>query len=376
MIRIAVDARALEEAHATGVARYLRNILREWDRRPRAAVEVWCYTRAPVEDMTNFRSVHWRVVPAEPWRRKGILWQNTAFAWTVARDRADVLWSPFNLAPLITHCPVVVTIHDVSFVAQPAWFGRHERLIWGPLARLSARRAATTITDSWFSQGEIMRHWHLPPDAVAVIPLAADATFRPADHSAVEALRRRLGLNGAYVLYVGALFARRNIIALLDAMAGAARQHPDWHLVLVGVNRHYPPLDLDAAIASRALGGRVHHLPYVTEAELITLYSGALTFVDPSSYEGFGLPVLEAMACGTAVVTGHATSLPEVAGDAAILVDPTSSRALGAALQLVGSQPRLRAELRERGLRRAAQFSWARTAERTLDVLLGAARSA
>lgn len=375
MIRIAIDARALEEAEGTGVARYLRNILREWDRRPFSEAEVWCYTRRPVEDMTRFRRLHWRIVPGGALGRRGLVWQNAVFPAAAERDGASLLWAPFNLAPLATRLPVAVTIHDVSYAANPAWFGARERYLWQPLARRSARRAAVILTDSRFSQSEIVARLGVPSRSIVVTPLAADPSLHPAGAAAIAATRRRLGLTGPYVLYLGALFARRNIGALLNGFVRAAATRPDWSLILVGPNRHHPPLDLAAELRLRALDAKVKHLQYVDEDDLAPLLSGAAVFVYPSSYEGFGLPVLEAMACGAPVITGAATSLPEVAGAAAILLDPTSSRAIGSALTLLGTQDALRVELIRRGFAQAARFSWERTAALTLDALRAAATS-
>ncbi len=376
MIRIAVDARALEELESLGVARYLRNILQVWDRAADPDIDICCYTRRTIKEMFQLQRLRWRVIDAGRWGRKGLLWQNSALLAAICRDRSDVLWSPYNLAPLVTPCPLVVTIHDVSFAANPFWFGPYERKLWGRLAWLSARRAAAILTISHFSRREIAARLGTPADSTTVTPLAVDPTLRPADEAAVAEVRERLDLRGPYILYVGALFARRNILPLLDGFQQAATEHPDWQLLLIGPNRHYPPIDIDEESNRRGLCGRVHHVSHVSEADLAALYTDALVFIYPSSYEGFGLPVLEALAYGLPVVTGNATSLPEVAGDAALLVEPSSARAICGALVLAGSQVALRAELRRRGLLQAMHFSWERTAAATLDVLRATATRA
>jgi glycosyltransferase involved in cell wall biosynthesis len=372
-MRIAIDGRALEEREATGVARYLRNILREWDRALPDEIEIWCYLRQPNADIARFRRLHWRIVPGGIVGRKGLLWQNAILPRAAREDGGSVLWAPFNLAPLATDLPVVATVHDASFAANPGWFGPRERRLWLELARWSARRAARVLTVSHFSKRELVARLGVAPAKVVVTPLAADPSFHPPGEAEIAALRARLDLWGPYVLYLGALFARRNIVPLLDAFACVARQQPDWQLLLVGPNRHYPPLDVEAAVRERGLEGRVRHIPYAAEADLRPLYGGAEVFIYPSSYEGFGLTVLEAMACGTPVIAGAMSSLPEVAGDAALLVEPSSPRALAAALLLVGTQERLRGALKSRGIAQTARFSWARTAEATLQALVEAA---
>ncbi len=374
MMRIGIDARALEEVEPTGVARYVRGILREWDAALPNGVEVWCYTRRCVADAARFQHFHWRTVTGGVLAQRGLIWQNTVLPWLARQDRIDVIWAPFNLGPLTATIPVVATIYDVSFAANPRWFGLHERLLWPLIARLTVWRAARVVTISEFSKREIVAHLGVAATSIAVALPAAAPSLRPADPAAVVDLRARLELDKPYVLYVGALFSRRNVLPLLDAWQRVCQDHPDWQLVLVGPNRHHPPLDVGEAARDRSIDERVRYLAYVDEAELPLLYTGALAFIYPSSYEGFGLPVLEAMICGAPVITGNRTSLPEVAGDAAILVEPSSSRQLAAALDLVGTQDRLRAELRRRGARRAADFSWSQTASETMRVLMDVAR--
>ncbi|GAC1641130.1 MAG: glycosyltransferase family 1 protein [Herpetosiphon sp.] len=375
-MRIAIDARALEEQQGTGVARYLRNILAVWNNAARSDIEVVCYTRQPVDESTRWPRLGWQVVAGGVMGRRGLIWQNTRLLRAVRRDRADVLWCPFNLAPLTAPCPIVVTIHDVSFVADPGGFRPYERVVWGNLARISAHRAVQILTVSDFSRMEIVRYLRVDPGRVTAAPEAADPTLREVGADGVAVLRQRLDLQRPYALFVGAMFARRHTVELLDAYEQVRDRLPQWQLVLVGPNRYSPRLDLTNEITKRGLTSDVRHIPYIEEADLAALYSGASCFVYPSSYEGFGLPVLEAMACGVPVITGDAISLREVAGEASIVVDPRSARLLAAGLVLVGSQQRLRDELRRRGFEQAARFDWQQTARITLETLQSAVRRA
>jgi glycosyltransferase involved in cell wall biosynthesis len=201
-----------------------------------------------------------------------------------------------------------------------------------------------------------------------VIPNGVDARFRPADADAILDLRRRMDLPARYVLCVGSLEPRKNLRRLLDAWRRLPQSLSDTGLVLAGAEHAvFRQAGLDELPPGVRLAG------YVPDADLPTLYSGATAFVYPSLYEGFGLTILEAMACGTPVICSNATALPEVAGDAAITVDPLDAEAIAAAIERLVGDEALLARYRAMGLERAKQFSWDRTAAATADVLQAAA---
>lgn len=282
----------------------------------------------------------------------------------VRRHRLDLLWYPWNVARRAPPPgPVAVTIHDVvpllfRDMRWRRWMLR--RQVEGRF-RAIARRADLVLTNSQFTASELTRVLGVPPARIRVTLLGADDLGSSPDPVGDAALLQRLGLEGRpFFLAVGADEPRKNLDRLREAFAAVSAHRPDAALVLCG-----PGHEL-AERAAAAGQGRVVCPGYVDDRDLAALYRGAVGLVFPSLYEGFGLPVLEAMAAGTPVVCSTAASLPEVAGDAALLVDPTDTGGLAAAMRRLLAEPALRADLVARGRRRAAAFRWDDTARATL----------
>ncbi|HEX8071529.1 MAG TPA: glycosyltransferase family 1 protein [Pyrinomonadaceae bacterium] len=285
------------------------------------------------------------------------------------RRPVDVLHVQYT-APPLAPCPVVATIHDLSFEHLPATFKRRSRVQLRLTVRRTARSAAHVIAPSEFTARDLISTYRLAPERVSVVPLAAAAHFAPAAAEEVERVRRRYGLRGAYFLAVGSIQPRKNLARLVRAYAAlrAARPHAKLPpLVLVG-KKAWLYEDTVRAVAASGTSADVLLPGYVPEADLPALYTGALCFVYPSYFEGFGLPPLEAMRCGTPVIAGDRTSLPEVVGDAGLLVDPFDEQALAAALARLLDEPELHAHLRARGLERAARWHWRDAARQTLAI--------
>jgi len=294
-----------------------------------------------------------------------------------ARLLVGLPWLARRLGASLVHCtyvtpprcpvPTVVTVHDVSFARHPEWFTRRDRALLGTAVPYSARRARAVIAPSEHARREIVELLGIPDQRVHVTPEACGREFRPvAAAERAEALRRA-GLEGPYVLSLGNLQPRKNLARLLEAWrrlrdAGCLDGH---RLVLAG-GAHGKREPVARLVAEAGLGDTVVLPGYVPQADLPGLYSGATAFVYPSLYEGFGLPVLEAMACGAPVASSGAASLPEVAGDAALLFDPLDAEGIAASLGALLADEALRAALAARGFSRAANFSWAACARSTL----------
>jgi glycosyltransferase involved in cell wall biosynthesis len=269
----------------------------------------------------------------------------------------------------------VVTVHDLAFRRFPetaphstrAWLGRIERTL---------ARATRIIAVSESTRRDLVELYGVEPARVPVIPLGVDrSVFRPQSEEAVRAVRTRFGIDGPYILSVGGIEPRKNLPNLVRAAAGV---RGDVTLVVAGAAVGWNPEG--TALLRGALDSlpaevrrRVVQTGYVSEPEKVALMSGAEALVYPSLYEGFGLPLLEAMACGTPVVTSDRSSLPEVAGQAAVFVDPDDPEAITAGIDRVLSDARLRTRLREAGGERAARFTWEETARKTAAVLREAA---
>lgn len=301
-----------------------------------------------------------------------VWFEQVAFPRACRRLGADLAHIPHWGSPLQPAVPTVVTIHDLIPLLLPAYRGRVWVRLYTRLVAAAARRAAGVITVSQASQRDIIAHLGLPADRVWITQEAAPAGFRRAQPDQVEALRRRLGLPDRFFLYLGGFDVRKNVAGLLLALACLAeRMSVAPALVLAG---QLPPRDTpftpDPRRMARELGiaSRVHFTGWVEEADKPALYTAATAFVFPSHYEGFGLPVLEALACGTPTITSNVSSLPEVAGQAAIQVAPDDVPELAAAMARLWQDGALQERMRQEALAQAARFSWPRTAQATVEV--------
>jgi glycosyltransferase involved in cell wall biosynthesis len=293
------------------------------------------------------------------------------------RNPVDVLHVQFT-APPFAPCPVVTTIHDLSFEHLPETFKLRSRTQLRLTVRRTARKAALILTLSEFSRRDIIETYAVDPERVIVTPAAAPTHFKPiANETELKAIRERYGISANYLLSLGSIQPRKNLTRLIEAFLGLRKSRPHDALpqLVIAGKRGWLDDEVFRAAQQDGLNESVKFIGYVPEEDLPALYSGAMCFVYPSYFEGFGLPVLEAMQCGVPVIAGNQTSLPEVAGDSALLFDPFDTTALGEAIARVVGHSDYRAELQARGLKRAAEFSWIATARLTLKAYESAAAS-
>ena len=287
------------------------------------------------------------------------------------RLRSDVLHSTDFIPPSRRHFRSVITVHDLAFVRFPETLTAESRAYYGQI-RQAVRSADRIIAVSEGTRQDLLELVEADGAKIDVIPEAAGTEFRPVESApALEAARRQLGVKREFVLFVGSLEPRKNLTTLLEAFA-AVRRRLDVQLVLVG-RRGWLYEPIFERISTLGLASHIRVVENLPPAMLPAVYSAAGVLALPSLYEGFGLPVLEAMACGCPVVASDRPALPEVVGEAGLLIPAEDAGALAAALAGVLSDGRLREDLRRRGLARAREFSWQRTARETVEVYRRAA---
>jgi glycosyltransferase involved in cell wall biosynthesis len=304
----------------------------------------------------------------EPWHPPtNAGWMLVGLPRAARRARVDVLHAPAYTAPFWSGVPTVLTIHDVSYERHPEWFPYRRDALRRAFYRRSALSASIVVTDSRFSASEIQAAYGIQPGRIVVIPLGVDSTFAQRSENAGQLPDR---VSRPFVLHVGDLHERRNLAMAVTAVLDARQRAPELSslsLVLAGVDRGVGEALL-AQARSAGAPDAVVALGYVPEDALRVLYDRALALIYPSLYEGFGLPLVEAMAGGAPVLASDTASMPEVVGDGGLLLDPHRSREWADAFAMLALDHDRRGQLRAKGLLRAAQFSWETTARRTLDV--------
>jgi glycosyltransferase involved in cell wall biosynthesis len=285
------------------------------------------------------------------------------------RRPVDILHVQYT-APPFAPCSVVNTIHDLSFEHLPETFKRRSWRQMRLTVRRSVRAAAHVITDCNYSREDILRTYGLSPERVTATPLAASSRFKPVEDAAeISRVREKYGIVGDYILTVGSIQPRKNIPRLISAYAALCRERIESvpKLVIVGKRAWLYEETLNAAESS-AVRNQIVFTGYVPEEDLPSLYTDARCFIYPSYFEGFGIPPLEAMSCGTPTITANRTCFPEVIGDGGLMVDPFDIEAISAAMVRVLSDKQFREELRVKGLKRASSYNWRETARLTLAV--------
>jgi len=286
------------------------------------------------------------------------------------RRPVDILHVQYT-SPPFTPCPVVNTIHDLSFEHLPETFKRRSWRQMRLTIRRSAQSAAHILTDCDFARDDILKTYGIAPERVTAVPLAAAVRFSPVrDERELDRVRNKYGINGKYILTVGSIQPRKNIPRLIRAysmLCSERNLEPLPKLVVVG-KRGWLYEDTLATAESSTVRDRIILTGYVDDKDLPALYSAASCFVYPSYFEGFGIPPLEAMRCGTPTITGDRTCFPEIIGDAGLMVDPFDEQAIKLGIVRVLTEQTLRDELIEKGLKRANSYDWLKTARQTLDV--------
>lgn len=351
---IGIDARELE-GKRTGVGRYLEGLLSEWSKIDQIFVlffkdEIPGYSFL---SSSNFKSI---LVPF-PFRKEGWLWEQIALPVALRKEKVDILFSPSYSTSIIGKHRKVVVIHDLSYFRNPDWFSRKEGFRRRLFSKLSVKIAKKIITVSDFVKGEIEKKFKFKKEKIDVIYHGINPLF-----SFLGEKRENV------ILTVGAIFQRRNIPLLLESFSLLGRD--EWRLIVVGDNRTYPRIKIDEIVKKMGLEERVKISGYIDDKELLRLYNISSIFVSLSEYEGFGLPVLEAMACGLPCLLFYGHSFKEIFADSAYFIyELNVENVKNAILELI-TNGKLRDEISFRGMENSKKFKIKDCAEKTLESIL------
>ena len=383
-MQVGVNAQKLfitEDYRNAGVSRYIGELVRHL---PAAdpELELVLYTNQLVRDWPGMagrrlRLRSTRLPTTQPVLR--ILWEQTVLPTLVARDGVALLHCPLNVRPVVSTVPVILTIHDLTFIRFPDRFHPLKQWYLAAFTRYSARRSRRILADSAATKRDVEQTFDIAPDRVDVVYPGVDERYRPfnpadpADTAALQLLRAKHGLPERMILYQGTLEPRKNVDRLVSAFARLVARGLPHALVLAG-GKGWQYEAIYRAIEDNDLQDRVYLPGYVPRKEQPVWYNLAELFVYPSQYEGFGLPPLEAMACGVPVITSDTSSLPEVVGDAGLTVDPTDVEALAEVIRIVLTNSDKAAAMRLAGRKRASQFTWPAAARRCVAAYRAALR--
>jgi glycosyltransferase involved in cell wall biosynthesis len=377
-MRIGIDARFLTHPQKGGFKTYTENLVTALACVDDRNQYILYLDREPDQNTKlpqrpNFSHKILKQLPGigMPWR------EQAGISLQTARDRIDLLHSPCLTAPLMHACPLVMTIHDTIWLF-PQKYSRSDTfsLQWKlmewyqiTIPRVASRRASAILTVSQLSKDDIVRYLGIDPAFIHVTHAAVNSIFQPVeDPGMVGSMRTKYGLDSKYILGIGSADPRKNIETLVNSYALLPENLRTGHHLAIVWTAPVLAESISKRIEELGIGRFVHFLHQVPNQDLVFLYNEASLFVFPSLYEGFGLPVLEAMACGTPVVAANTSSIPEIAGDAALLVEANDTKGIATAMTQVLLDGKLASEMVQKGLKRNSMFSWEKCARETLMV--------
>ncbi len=363
---IGVDASRAARARRTGTETYSLELIKALAKQAPAHLRLYTPHPPRHDDWPTGAGVETRVIP---WPR---LWTHLRLAAEMRLHPPDLLFVPAHVLPLYCPVPSVVTVHDLGYRHDPHAHPPFDRRYLDWSTRRHSRVADHILADSQATKDDLVRFYQADPARISIVYLGRDESLKPVDDPAhIRRVKAGYNIEGRYLLYLGTLHPRKNLVRLVEAFGQAlvTLDSPgDLKLVIAG-RRGWLYEEIFARVQQLELESRVIFPGYVAEADKPALLSGALAYLFPSLYEGFGLPVLEAMACGTPVLTSNLSSLPEVAGEAALLVDPHHSAAIAAGLVRLLTEADLRRRLVGRGFRQVERFSWSRAAAQVWQII-------
>ncbi|MEM9446247.1 MAG: glycosyltransferase family 1 protein [Verrucomicrobiota bacterium] len=354
-MRVTVDATCLGR-RKTGNETYIRGLLRGFSELSLGDVELCILTTEACPEMVKSKAFSWYEIPLGNFFTRNIF----TIPKYLSELQTDLYHSSYWTKFWKAHPPKIVMIHDISFICFPHGFRKYEQLFYAAITERVAKAADHILTVSNYSKETMLEHWNIPEHKITVTYNGIDDCYKPTSQDT-----KQFG-EVPYILYVGNLHPRKNLVRLLKAFVKIKREKKIEHKLKIVGQATWLYEDIFLEVKENTLEEHVEFTGYVSQEELVKIYQKATLTCYPSLFEGFGLPVLEAMACGSPVVTSNTTSIPEVAADAAVLVDPESVDQIASAILSIIESKELQSSLKQKSLKQARSFSWKETASKTL----------
>lgn len=363
--QVAINAHLMSGSatyRSAGISTYLTNLLAHLESSPSLDFQILVSPDANTDSLA-VPCIKAKLPTNRPFMR--IIWEQFVLPVWLSYSHIDVLHSPAFVGPVFSPCPQVITVHDLSFIRFPQFFKKTNRLYLSLLTGFSCRRAAAVIAVSKFTASEIASLLRVPRDKIHTVYHGVDRKFHPLPDNEIDQFKRKMGLPEQFILFLGTLEPRKNLVQLVRAYAKLKNRN--IHLVIAGAQGWYYK-EVYATVESLSLSDYVHFPGYVNADDQVLWYNSALMFAYLSTYEGFGLPVLEALACGVPTLTTTNSSLPEAGGDGALKVPENDIEAIVDGMQRMITDTELRMRLRCHGLNHAKKFTWRASADNTMRI--------
>jgi len=368
-MKIGIEAYTLE-GRRTGVGRVLINILRQWDNFDLPAnLELILYFKKEIPNDLRLKKSNFKFKLLNT--RSNALFRHYYMYREAVKDKLDILFCPDYVAPILYQGKIALILHDIIYQAHPElynWPSFWDKILLKKFSEISAKKAKIIFTPSEFSRQEVIKHYQVNPDKVLTILSSVDGNFKIIENNKeLIKIKEKYQIKDKFIFHIGSIFNRRHLPEAIKAFEKLSKKLPNYQFLIIGVNHTNPFIDIDKLIKNKS----IIHLDYIKSKDLALLYNAADLLVYLSDYEGFGLPVLESMACGTPVVTKSIASIPEVAGKAAIYIQDNSDiNEIEKAIYKGLTNQELRKNLIKKGLEQAKKFSWEKCAQKYLDVLI------
>ncbi len=375
---IGIDAHNIE-GQRTGVGRYLASLLYQWDNFDLSSdLRFVLYFKKEIpSDLKLTNPAFERKILKSP-IQSNAFFVHWLLPKAAKKDKIDILFSPSYIAPVFYRRGIALSPHDIIYQARPELYNWRflDKILLKKVSQIAIKRAKTIFTPSQFTKEEIVRHFQINPKKIIVAPLAVDNSFKPIrGQSVLKKIKEKYQIKDKFILYIGSIFNRRHLDKIIEGFEKTANQRPNYQLLIIGKNHTNPFIDIEKIIKEanqRLKKEAILMKDYVKGGDIAPIYSAADLLIWLSDYEGFGFPILEAMACGTPVITSQKASIPEVANNAAMYIENSSNtEEIAQVIKKILTNKRLRDNLTKKGLLQARKFSWTKCAKTTLDALLG-----